>query len=136
MFIGRNFSSYARDRVLLTRGPKKMVLFRTCPSASVAKALDLAGVAIGLALSADELPAVPSFDPFSYVFVGIRRRGQSPLGAALADLEGNGWTVGGAPVDPTDQPHDQPTASDRDAAAARHYLVTMSAFLRPTVASF
>ena len=91
-------SGAATDRVVLMRGPKMMVLFRGCPCPTAVQSLRRAGVAIGLALSSDELPKVRGLDEYNYVFVGMRRR-QSALAEAVADLLGNSWSVDEDPLE-------------------------------------
>lgn len=81
------------DRVVLKRGPTLMVLFRGCPCPTVVGPLREAGVAIGLALSSGELPKVRGLDEYNYVFISLRRRGRSTLAEAVADLEGNSWSI-------------------------------------------
>lgn len=86
-------ASRATDRVVLRRGAEMMVLFRGCPCPTEVGALRQARVKLGLALSSGELPAVRGFDDYSYVFVGVRRRARSTLAEAVADLEGDSWSI-------------------------------------------
>jgi hypothetical protein len=86
-----------------------MVLFRGYPCPTAASSLRQAGVAIGLALSSGELPAVRGLDEYSYVFVSVRSRGRSTLAEAVADLKGNSWSVDDDPVEAADRPRPGPS---------------------------
>ena len=48
---------------------------------------------VGLALSSGELPSVRGLDTYNYVFISMRRRGRSTMAEAVADLEGNSWSI-------------------------------------------
>ena len=87
-----------QDRVVLKRGPSMMVLFRGCPCPKTIEPLRRAGVAIGLALAPRELAKVTGLNDFNYVFVRVQRRTRSILAEAVADLEGNSWSIDETPA--------------------------------------
>lgn len=81
------------SKVVVRRGPQLMVVLSGCPKASLVQALHQANVKVGLALSSSELAKASGLDDYSFVFVGVGHKKNSPLKQAVADLAHNGWSI-------------------------------------------
>lgn len=70
-----------------------MALFCGCPKPSALLRMQELKIAMGIALSPDELHAIRKLDQYSYVFVAERSQAAVTLKLALADLARLGWAV-------------------------------------------
>lgn len=79
--------------VALRRGSEVMVLFRGCPHPSALLSLEKLQIAVGVALSPDELQAIHRLDCYDYVFLAARLQAASALKLAVADLARGNWSI-------------------------------------------
>ncbi len=70
-----------------------MALFRGCPHPSALALLQELKVAIGIALSADELRTAQQLDCYRYVFVAEQSQAASTLKLAVTDLGRRDWAL-------------------------------------------
>ncbi|MGI9491698.1 MAG: hypothetical protein ACR2QF_04775 [Geminicoccaceae bacterium] len=77
--------------VALRRGPEVMALFRGCPLPSAIASLQELRIAVGIAISADELRTIEQLDCYRYVFVAVRSQAALTLKLAVTDLARRNW---------------------------------------------
>ena len=90
---GAEHETSGQTFIMLRRQSETMVLCRGCPPPSTISVLKERQLAIGVALTADELEKADQLSDYAYAFVATSDQAEVLLKRALADLRHGNWSV-------------------------------------------